>query len=172
MNIKQLVEIVKHLDPETKSNVASMVGLVPALILTKKGVSAFGLRDSLRVVNQVVIMKQNKVVTTIYLAALGTQVYYAVKSVKASLSRVEEIKSQLPDDEDWLARILLPVPEVDKERMRQILAEYNGDTFSTDQDEEPPNKISLPEGQESKALSDVAILRSGLDVQGLDPRQH
>lgn len=52
-----------------------------------------------------------------------------------------------------------------KKRMLEMLAEYNGDTFSADQGvayhDDPPNKISLPNGmtpaQGSKALSDVAI---------------
>lgn len=52
-----------------------------------------------------------------------------------------------------------------KKRLLTMLAEYNGDTFSADQGvayhDDPPNKISLPNGmtpaQGSKALSDVAI---------------
>lgn len=52
-----------------------------------------------------------------------------------------------------------------KQHLLELLAEFNGDTFSADQGvayhTDPPNKISLPEGmtpaQGSKALSDVAI---------------
>lgn len=62
-----------------------------------------------------------------------------------------------------------PFRDVNSKEFRQhlleLLAEYNGDTFSADQGVayhvDPPNKISLPEGmtpaQGSKALSDVAI---------------
>jgi len=63
----------------TKSNIAQAATLIPALVLTKKAVSEFGWKASLRGKTYYPIYRSNKVVTALYVAGIAASAYFLVK---------------------------------------------------------------------------------------------
>lgn len=69
-----------NIDDPAKANIALLVALIPSLILSKHLVKEYGWKGSFNRANNVVVMRQHKVVTFFYVTAIGAQVYFAFRS--------------------------------------------------------------------------------------------
>ena len=95
-----------NIDDPAKANIALLATLIPSLILSKHLVKEYGWKGSFNRANNVVVMRQHKVVTFFYVTAIGAQVYFAFRSsYKAIKGRQEtdkvDLSFSLDGQEGW-----------------------------------------------------------------------
>lgn len=109
MNAKQTIQAltqnIEYITPtQTKATVFGMLNLVPALMLTKKTASEYGFWGSFKLSNTKQVMKDNPVLTGVYVALSAAQLYYAAKHLyeQNKEAKADEIRRviDLLDDPD------------------------------------------------------------------------